>query len=102
MLTIALLTSSTRVAADVKGLALDSTIFKLVFAQVPFPSTAESIRLIRTYQPEVVLIDFSDWDAVASLVNHAKTANLTSVIIGFRQDWNRLELLTFEEAGVKD
>ena len=102
MLTLGLLTSSPRVAAELKGLTSDSTLFKLVFTLVPFPSIPESMRALRTYQPEVILIDLSDWDAVASLVSHAKTANLAGVIIGFKPEWNRLEQLTFEEAGIKD
>jgi Mrp family chromosome partitioning ATPase len=102
MLTLGLLTSSPHVAAELKGLTSDSTLFKLVFTLLPFPSIPESMRALRTYQPEVILIDLSDWDAVASLVSQVKAANLHGVILGIRQNWNRLEQLTFEEAGIKD
>jgi pilus assembly protein CpaE len=101
MLSIALLTPSRRVATDVGQLTQDSPLFKLVFQATPIPSIHEVIRSLRIHDLDVLLIDVSDWDAVASLVSQVKQTNIAAVMVGFRADWNRVEQLTFEDAGIR-
>jgi Flp pilus assembly CpaE family ATPase len=102
MLSIALLTPSRRVATDVGQLTQDSPLFKLVFQATPIPSIHEVIRSLRIHELDVLLIDVSDWDAVAALVSQVKQTNIAAVMVGFRANWNRLEQLTFEEAGIRE
>jgi MinD-like ATPase involved in chromosome partitioning or flagellar assembly len=102
MLGLALLTPSRRVATEVGQLAQNSTLFKLNFQATPIPAIHEVIRALRIHDLDVVLLDLTDWDAVASLVAHVKQTNIPAVIVGFRPEWNRLEQITFEEAGIRE
>jgi pilus assembly protein CpaE len=102
MLSLALLTPSRRVATDVGQLTQNSTLFKVGFQATPIPAIHEVIRSLRIHELDVILIDVTDWDAVASLVAHVKQTNIAAVMIGFRPDWNRLEQLTFEDAGIRE
>ena len=102
MLSVALLTSSRRVAADLGQLARDSILFKVVYHGTPIPAIHEVMRELRIRDLDVILIDLSDWDAVASLVAHVKQSTIPAAIVGFRPEWNKLEQLTFEEAGIRE
>jgi pilus assembly protein CpaE len=102
MLGVALLTSNPRVATDLGQITRNSTLFKVTFQATPIPSMHEVMRGLRIHELDVILIDLSDWDAVATLVANVKQTNIPAVLIGFRSQWNRLEQLTFEEAGIHD
>ena len=102
MLSVALLTPSRRVATDVGLLAKDSTLFKVIYHGTPIPAIHEVMRELRIRDLDVILLDVSDWDAVASMVVHIKQSTIPAVMVGFRPEWNRLEQLTFEEAGIRE
>jgi pilus assembly protein CpaE len=102
MLGLAILTSNPLAAGGIEQLARESNVFKLVFRATPIPAIPEVIRGLRTHDPDIVLLDLTDWDSVAAVARQIKSANIRGVIIGFRYTWSRADLLNFEEAGVID
>ena len=101
MLSVVLLTPSAATAEAIQNMLEDSSIFKLVGRGSPF-HCQESVRICGVHDPELVLIDLSDWNATVAVVRHLRKTKGRKVLIGFRPMWNRLELLTFEEAGIVD
>lgn len=102
MLSVMLLTSNAATAEGIGHLIQDSGVFKLVSKGSRIPSTHEVIRLLGMHDPELILLDLGEWDAVSALAQTIKRAKLRGVVIGFKATWNRLEQLTFEDAGIID
>jgi pilus assembly protein CpaE len=102
MLTVMLLTPNSASASFVENLIHESGVFRLVVKPSPIRSTHETMRLIGVHDPEVILLDLADWSAISSLARQLMRSKARGVRIGFKPTWNRLELLTFEEAGIID
>jgi hypothetical protein len=102
LLSVMLLTSNAATADGIGHLIQESGVFKLVSKGSRIPSTHEVIRLLGMHDPELILLDLGEWDAVSALAHTIKRTKLRGVVIGFRPTWNRLEQLTFEDAGIKD
>ena len=58
------------------------------------------IRSLQTHDPDLILVDVGDWESVASLARKIKECNLRGIAVGFRPNWNRLEQVAFEDAGI--
>ena len=97
-----LLTPSAATARVVEHLIEESGVFKIVVKPDPIRSAHETMRLIGIHDPEVILLDLSDWNDVSGLARQLLRSKARGVRIGFKPAWNRLELLTFEEAGIID
>jgi len=97
-----LLTPNADAAKAIEGLLQESGLFKLVAKGSPIRSAHEAMRLIGVHDPEVILFDLGDWTAVGALARQIQRSKLRGVMIGFKPSWNRLELLTFQEAGIAD
>ena len=102
MLSVMLLTPNAATADVIERLLQESGVFKLVAKGSPIRSVHEVIRLVGVHDPELILFDLDDWTAVSALARHIKSSHVRGVMIGFKPVWNRLELLTFEEAGIVD
>ncbi|HTB16055.1 MAG TPA: P-loop NTPase [Bryobacteraceae bacterium] len=96
-----LLTSNTATGHRIEDLLQDSNVFKLV-AKGPVRSPLETVRLSGVHNPELILIDLTDWNEASALVRGLKNLKRRGVLIGFRESWNRLEQVTFEDAGIGD
>ena len=97
-----LLTPDAAAAQLIELLLNESGVFKLVSKGSPLRSVHEIMRQVGVHDPELILLDLNDWTAVSALARHINAANLRGVVVGFKMVWNRLEMLTFEEAGITD
>ncbi len=102
MLSLVLLTPNAVAANGIEQMIQESNLFKVVFKESPASSVREVVRAVRTHDPHLILLDLGEWEEASALVAQIKRFNLRAVIIGFRPAWNRLEQLTFEEAGIRD
>lgn len=102
MLSVMLLTSKAATAGFVEQLLEDSNVFHLVAKVTPVRSTHEAMRLIGLHNPELVLLDLDDWESVSGVARQIKASKFRALAVGFKPGWNRLEQLTFEEAGIND
>ena len=100
LLSVMLLTPDPGTASMVEYLLQDSSIFKLVGKGSPIRSPHETMRLVAVHDPELILLDLGEWSAAAALARQLKKSSGRGVVIGFREEWNRSELLSFEDAGV--
>lgn len=101
-MTVMILTPSAASANAIENLIHESGVFKLAVKTDPLRSAHETVRLIGIHDPEIILLDLSDWTEVSSLARQLLRSKARGVRIGFKSTWNRLELLTFEEAGIID
>jgi pilus assembly protein CpaE len=102
MLTLVVLTSNPVAADGIEQLAQESSVFKLVFKGSPIPQIPAAIRTLRAHNPDLILLDIGNWEAVSALAGQIKQASLGGTVIGFEPSWNRLEQVTFEDAGIVD
>ncbi len=102
MLSVVLLTSNAVTADGVEQVIQESRVFKLVSMGSHVRSTHEVMRLLGMHDPELILLDLGDWDAVAAVARQIKSSKLRGVVIGFKPAWNRVEQLTFQDAGIMD
>ncbi len=97
-----LLTPNATTAGAIENLLQEPGVFKLVARGSPVRSAHEVMRLIRIHDPELILLDLSEWPDVSHLARQIRNAKLRAVPIGFKAEWNRLEQLSFQEAGIAD
>src|SRR5271155_520158 len=101
MLSLAVITGNSSASEAIEQMAVESGIFKVAFQGSPATLTTRGvIRGLGMHDPEVILLDLGDWDSVAALAGQIKESKGQGITIGFRPGWNRLEQLTFEEAGI--
>jgi MinD-like ATPase involved in chromosome partitioning or flagellar assembly len=101
LLSVALLTSNAVTSDGIEQLIQESGVFRLV-AKLPIRSTHEMMRTLGMHDPELILVDLGDWDMVAALARQIMGSRCRGVAIGFKPKWNRVEQLTFEDAGIVD
>jgi Flp pilus assembly CpaE family ATPase len=97
-----LLTSNPVAAGGIEHLIHESKVFRLAAKICPIRTIPEAMRLLGIYDPELILLDLGDWTAVSALARQIKRSKLRGIVIGFKPTWNRVEELTFEEAGIRD
>lgn len=102
MLSVMLLTPNAATAHGVERLVDESGIFTIMAKGTSIRTVHEAVRLIGVHNPEVILMDLNDWGAVSALARQIKHSRLRGVVIGFKHGWNRVEQLTFEDAGIAD
>jgi hypothetical protein len=102
LLSIMLLSPNVETAGIIENLLLESSIFKLVGKVSPIRSAHEGMRLIGVHDPELILLDLGDWGAVSILARSLKGSSCRGVVVGFKPLWNRVEQLTFQDAGILD
>jgi pilus assembly protein CpaE len=101
MLSLAVLASNSVAGDAIEQMTAETGISKVVFRSsptaLPIPAV---IRALGVHDPDLILLEIGDWESVASLAVSIKEHNLRGITVGFRPSWNRLEQLTFEEAGI--
>jgi len=100
LLTVALLTSNAVAAHAIEQLLEESATFQLLFRASPIPAAHEVVRALHSHDPEVLLLDIGEWDRVSELVRQITQLKMRAVTIGFRGDWDRVQQIKFEEAGM--
>jgi len=112
MLSLALFTPDPDTAYVIDQLVAESSQFDIVIAETPIPPPSELIAPLKRLDPEVILLDLSQWNVrdrtagikndVVGLAQYIQASDLRGVVIGFRKSWNRLEQAEFEAAGIVD
>nr|MDP9115522.1 hypothetical protein [Acidobacteriota bacterium] len=112
MLSLALFTPDPDTAYIVGQLAAESNQFEAVITETPIPPAANLIPSLKRFDPEVILLDLSNWNDrdrtagdpndVVALAQYIQASDLRAVVIGFRKPWNRMEQAGFEAAGIVD
>jgi Flp pilus assembly CpaE family ATPase len=102
LLSVMLLSPNVETAGIIENLVLESGIFKLVGKVSPIRTAHEAMRLIGIHDPELILLDLSDWGPVSMLARNLKGSRCRGVVVGFKPSWNRAEQLTFQDAGILD
>jgi pilus assembly protein CpaE len=102
LLSVALLTPNPATADEIQQLLRESTVLNLIYRASPIPGPHELLRFLRTHDPEVLLLDISDWDVASALLLQVQQLKNRTVTVGFRGGWGRAEQLMFEEAGITD
>src|SRR5579862_5810593 len=101
MLRVAVYTPNAVTAQAIEQLIQESDRFELVGKGSPIGSAHEIIRTLRNHQdPELILLDLTEWEQVCEFADHLAVHRVPGVIIGFRPSWNRMQQLTFEESGI--
>ena len=100
MLTVAVFTSHA-VAAEAIAQMLDETgLFRLVYRSSVIPEAHEILRVVRATDPEVLLLDLSDWERVADVAPQLAQQGLRALPVGYLEDWTPVQQMTFERAGI--
>jgi Flp pilus assembly CpaE family ATPase len=112
MLSLALFTPNADTAYCVEQVAVESNQFTLVVTESPIPPVAALFSTLKRFDPEVILLDLSDWDDrdrtaldendVAGIARHIQASDLRAIVIGFRKSWSRAEQKEFAAAGIAD
>jgi len=112
MLSLALFTPDPDTAYVIDQLVAESNQFNIVIAETPIPPPGELIVPLKRLDPEVILLDLSNWNDrdrtagvkndVVGLAQHIQASDLRGIVIGFRKPWNRLEQAEYEAAGIVD
>lgn len=102
MLSLAILTENSLAADAITQMAGETGIFTVVYRCSPTALNIPAvIRALLTQDPDLILLELEDWECVASLAEKIKGADLRGITVGFRSSWNRLEKITFQEAGIR-
>jgi MinD-like ATPase involved in chromosome partitioning or flagellar assembly len=100
MLSLGLVTSNTIASEAIEQMAREAGIFDFTGNREPEVRTHEVIKTLRSHDPELILLDLSDWNLVGPLVEHIRGTTLRGKLIGFRTSWTRPEEIDFERAGI--
>jgi pilus assembly protein CpaE len=102
MLSVALYTPNLIAADGIEQLTQESNVFNLVVKASPIPPIPSVLRELQVRDPDVILLDLGDWDAVSQTATAIERSSFKGVTIGFRPVWTKTEELTFEEMGIRD
>ncbi|MDP8989566.1 MAG: hypothetical protein M3N41_05725 [Acidobacteriota bacterium] len=112
MLSLALFTPDPDAAYVIDQLVAESNQFNLVLTETPIPPAGDLIPSLKRFDPEVILLDLSNWNDrdrtvgdtndVVALAQYIQASDLRAVVIGFRKPWVRLEQVEFAAAGIVD
>jgi pilus assembly protein CpaE len=99
MIRLALLTSNVVAAAVIEQMVQSDRLFEMVYrASAVSPANSE-LRRLTTADPDVILLDVSDWQGVSPWAAKLNLASRRGVLVGFRGDWTSEEQTCLAEAG---
>jgi len=102
MLNLAVVTTNTAAWDGIRQMTTETEIFDIVFRG----STKELhpraiIGALRTHDPDLILLDVSDWASVAPVANEIEQCDFRGITVGYRPGWDEVEQARFQEAGVR-
>ena len=101
MLSLAVLTPKPAISDAIEQVSRETGIFEIAFKGDPTGSTIPAIiRSLQVHDPDVILLDLTDWEAVVSLARQIRDCKLRGIIVGFRNDWNPVEKLAYKASGI--
>jgi Mrp family chromosome partitioning ATPase len=100
MLSLGLITSNPVASEAIEQLAQETGIFDFRGSWEPEGRTPEVVKALRIHDPELILLDLSDWSLVGPLVESIRGTTLRGKLLGFRTSWTRPEQIDFEQAGI--
>jgi len=102
LLSIAVLTDNALSADSIEYVAAETGLLRVFFRNpIKSSSLPATIRALQAQDPDFILLDLSDWESVAPLVDKLNERDLRAIIIGFRPKWDRMEALILKDAGIK-
>ncbi|MEQ1948766.1 MAG: P-loop NTPase [Bryobacteraceae bacterium] len=101
MLSLGLVTPNSIAAQAIEQLVNEMNGFTFAGSTKPEASVSDVTRMLRSSDPDLILVDLNDWANARFLVEAIPGAKLKGKIIGFRESWTREEQLEFAEAGVQ-
>ncbi|MBX9603230.1 MAG: hypothetical protein K2X35_19660 [Bryobacteraceae bacterium] len=99
MLTVILLTNDATAAEMIGHMAEQLGSLNIAMLGYPMPEAEEVVRAIRCTDPHVILVDASDWSAIASLAARIAREQNVGVRIAFASTWTALDRGRAEDAG---
>ena len=100
MIRVAILTHDPHMGAGIQEMIENSGVFRVVVTTSSRDPVPEIIRAIRTHNPEITLLDITDWNPVATLAKSMKSLAISGAVVGFAYDFTRPERMMAEEAGI--
>ena len=109
MLSLALYTANPDSEFCIEQLVQESSQFNLVIKSSPQPPAADLFQSLKRHDPDVILLDLSEWDSAgnspggaAALALALQASDLRAVVIGFLPSWSALQQEEFRAAGIID
>lgn len=99
MLNTVLITSESAAAKAIEFMIAETGFLRLVFGDCPPPPHHELLRLLQAHDPEVLLIDVTEWSLARPIAANVRKRDYKSAWIAFRPPWNKLEGANLETAG---
>lgn len=101
MLSLGLVTPNLIASQAIEQLVGEMNGFTFAGSITPEMAASDAMRLLRSSDPEIILVDLNDWATSKLLVETIPGAGLRGKIIGFRESWTRDEQLEFADSGVQ-
>ena len=102
MLSTLLFTNNDMAAAAITEMLGESNVLSVVLRTSPTLPVYEIIRLSKTYDPHVILLDSNNLKDAAFITQQIRaTPQLRAVIIGFRPGWTPAEELALQNQGMQ-
>jgi pilus assembly protein CpaE len=86
----------------IQELADDSGLITIRKTLHVFPSSYELSRVLNTHDPDLVLMDLSDWDHASAAIPTIRSLYPGIAVIGFGAGWSDQRKLLCEQAGVSE
>ncbi len=102
MLTVALVSSSVLAAEAIAQLLEDTGLFRLVYRASKVPDAHLLIRAVHANDPDLLLVDVTDWHTVAAVLGDMGRRGARTVPIGYRRDWTMGEEAEMRRGGLQE
>ena len=99
MLNTVLITPEPTASKAIEQMIEETGFLRLVFGECPPPPNHELLRVLQSHDPEVLLIDVSEWSLARPIAANVRKRDYKSAWIAFRPPWNKLEGANLETAG---
>jgi cellulose biosynthesis protein BcsQ len=100
MIRFAVLTSNDAAGDAIEQMVQDAGIFQLVHRGSVVSTTDSELRTLCATDPDVILLQISDWQRVSRLAVQLNHASRRGALVGFREPWSSEEQKSFVEAGI--
>jgi len=86
----------------IEGLAVASTQVLVEKSVEQYPKTYEVAKLVNAYSPQLIFLDFGEWETAMALVADIRTLSPRSAIIGYGAGWKHGQAGECAQAGVSE
>ena len=100
MFTALVLTPDGGSAEGLQRLAVDSQQVSVQHVLAHYPQLYELVKVVNTYDPELVFLDLSDWDEAVRVASQIQSQLPTAAVIGFGGGWESGRETDYAKAGI--